>query len=204
LPTRYARGSPPPPFKRLYLSGSDIDGSVAFNFDAASVTGVDIDPKLIGQANKLLALRSSRARPPTKGCASIVDYFPQSAVLEHGFVDSPGDSTRFFAADWAGTTDFSGPYDVILALSVSVNSPLRQATLNTTRSLSGSTSNILTKVSRRSFGNVRRHLRLLAILSSSCKPGNRTRKLFAQAKLPTSLRTSNSSSIDQRLRSMSC
>jgi 7SK snRNA methylphosphate capping enzyme len=128
LPARYARGSPPPPSKRLYLVGTDIDSSIAFNFHAASVTGVDIDPKLVAQASKLLALRSSRARPPTKECARIVDYFPQSAVLEHGFIDSPGDSTRFFASDWAATTDFSGPFDVILALSVSINPPVRPPT----------------------------------------------------------------------------
>jgi 7SK snRNA methylphosphate capping enzyme len=104
----------------------------AFNFNASSVTGVDIDPKLVAQANKLLALRTSRVRPPTKDAARIVDYFPQSAVLEHGFIESSGDSTRFFAADWAATTELSGPYDVILALSVSNNStcPLMYAKRN--------------------------------------------------------------------------
>jgi hypothetical protein len=194
----------PPPSKRPYLVGSDIDSSLALNFHAASVTGVDIDPKLVAQASKLLALRSSRARPPTKECARIVDYFPQSAVLEHGFIDSPADSTRFFAADWAATADFSGPFDVILALSVSINPPLRPPTLSTTRSSSGSTSNILTKDSPHSFGNVRRHSYRVVILSSSYRPGNRTRKLFAQARLPTSVKTSNCFSTGLRRRLTSC
>jgi 7SK snRNA methylphosphate capping enzyme len=106
------------PSKRLYLLRLNIDKFTGFDFHAASVTGVDIDPKLVGQADKLLALRASRVRPATKDCGQIVDYFPQSAVLEHGFVESSNASIRFFSADWAITTDFSGPYDVILALSV--------------------------------------------------------------------------------------
>ncbi|EAT79719.2 hypothetical protein SNOG_12919 [Parastagonospora nodorum SN15] len=104
----------------------------AFDFHAASVTGVDIDPKLVGQANKLLALRASRTRPPTKDSERIVDWFPMSAVLDHGYIEPQNDAlrgstfasphsswpcVRFHSADWAIDQDCSGPYDVILALS---------------------------------------------------------------------------------------
>ncbi|KAH3907915.1 hypothetical protein HBI56_151830 [Parastagonospora nodorum] len=106
---------------------------LAFDFHAASVTGVDIDPKLVGQANKLLALRASRTRPPTKDSERIVDWFPMSAVLDHGYIEPQNDAlrgstfasphsswpcVRFHSADWAIDQDCSGPYDVILALSV--------------------------------------------------------------------------------------
>lgn len=109
---------------------------IAFDFHAASVTGVDIDPKLVAQAEKLLALRSSRARPPTGVSQHIVDYYPVSAVLTHGYrvepkskvsrISSPASTAsdwpcvRFASADWVASADraISGPYDVILALSV--------------------------------------------------------------------------------------
>ncbi|KAF1927376.1 S-adenosyl-L-methionine-dependent methyltransferase [Didymella exigua CBS 183.55] len=108
---------------------------LAFDFHVASVTGVDIDPKLVAQAEKLLALRSSRARPST-GDSHIVDYYPVSAVLTHGYrVETKGKISRdsspalttsnwphvqFVSADWVASADraISGPYDVILALSV--------------------------------------------------------------------------------------
>lgn len=112
----------------------DIDHcSIAFDYNAASVTGVDIDPKLVGQANKLRALRASRARPPTKHSERIVDWFPMSAVLKYGYSEPDYDPSRgaattsaqsqwppvsFHSADWATDQDFTGPYDVILAFSV--------------------------------------------------------------------------------------
>jgi 7SK snRNA methylphosphate capping enzyme len=98
------------------------------------VTGVDIDSKLVAQANKLLALRASRTRPPTKGSERAVDWFPMSAVLKYGYiepdcessrgpkaasVDSPWPRVSFSSADWVTDQKISGPYDVILALSVS-------------------------------------------------------------------------------------
>ena len=108
----------------------------AFDFDAASVTGVDIDPQLVGQAEKLFALRASRARPPTaaQARAHAVDYFPMSVVLTHGYRIEPDRKVsrnassasacwprvNFFSADWAVPTaqDVAGEYHVILALSV--------------------------------------------------------------------------------------
>ena len=101
---------------------------------------MDIDSNLVGQAHKLLALRASRSRPPTEQSERIVDYFPISVVLSHGYRIEPkshsssrGPTTAsaesswprvsFFCADWpiAVDPDISGPYDVILALSVSIN-----------------------------------------------------------------------------------
>jgi 7SK snRNA methylphosphate capping enzyme len=112
----------------------DIDQLAAFDFQAASVTGVDIDPKLIVQAEKLLALRTCRARPPTTCEAPVVDYFPMSAVLTHGYRIEPQNKAAhsppatsaawprvtFYAADWAVPSDQDAPesYHVILALSV--------------------------------------------------------------------------------------
>jgi 7SK snRNA methylphosphate capping enzyme len=106
----------------------------AFDFDAAAVTGVDIDPKLVGQAEKLYALRASRQRPPTASSPPVVDYFPLSAVLTHGYRVEPqrkaapnpelrlahGPRVDFVAADWALTTGkhVHDTYHVILALSV--------------------------------------------------------------------------------------
>lgn len=109
--------------------------STAFDYHAASVTGVDIDPKLVGQANSLLALRASRVRPPTKQSERSVDWFPMSAVLKHGYVEPVSHSSHgsmaptaslqwprvsFYAADWATDPDSTRSYDVILALSVSI------------------------------------------------------------------------------------
>lgn len=113
-----------------------MTNAIAFDFHAASVTGVDIDPKLVDQAEKLLALRSSRAHLPTGKSQNVVDYYPISAVLTHGYrvepksnvsrVSSPASTTsdwpcvKFVSADWVASADraISGPYDVILALSV--------------------------------------------------------------------------------------
>jgi hypothetical protein len=84
------------------------------------------------QAGKLVALRSSRARPPTKNADRIVDYFPISAVLERGFIEPREVShlgsmnawprVSFHTADWVTIADpgMLGPYDTILALSVSI------------------------------------------------------------------------------------
>lgn len=106
-----------------------------FDHDAASVTGVDIDQNLVGQANKLLALRASRVRPPTQHTERSVDWFPMSAVLKYGYIEPEFHSLRssigptaslqrprvsFYAADWATDQDLTGSYDVILALSVSI------------------------------------------------------------------------------------
>ena len=113
-----------------------LTDTIVFDFHAASVTGVDIDPKLVAQAEKLLALRSSRARPPTRDSQHTVDYYPVSAVLTHGYrVESKRKASdtslsvpttsdwpciQFVSADWVASADRAiyGPYDVILALSV--------------------------------------------------------------------------------------
>ncbi|KAF2821488.1 Bin3-domain-containing protein [Ophiobolus disseminans] len=119
--------------KRCLDIGCNAGGvscQLAFDFQAATVTGVDIDPKLVAQAKKLLALRASRVRPSTKDTKPTVEYFPISAVLENGFVETREGSTSgsmtawprvsFTPADWVvvADQDTSGPYDVILALSV--------------------------------------------------------------------------------------
>ncbi|OAK97388.1 Bin3-domain-containing protein [Phaeosphaeriaceae sp. SRC1lsM3a] len=110
-----------------------VSCSLVFDHDAASVTGVDIDQNLVGQANKLLALRASRVRPPTQHTERSVDWFPMSAVLKYGYIEPEFHSLRssigptaslqrprvsFYAADWATDQDLTGSYDVILALSV--------------------------------------------------------------------------------------
>lgn len=85
------------------------------------------------QANQLFALRASRTRPATKDAGRVVDYFPMSTVLTHGFRKEPerevssgsvtNDSSwpqvKFCAADWVVTSDdeSSGSYDVVLAMS---------------------------------------------------------------------------------------
>lgn len=130
-------GVPPAPALSDYTSKLPILTHVtAFDFNAASVTGVDIDPNLVAQAEKLLALRSSRARPPAVGTEHIVDYYPISAILTHGYRIEPKSnvsrnsspasaastwpSVHFVSEDWVASADraISGPYDVILALSV--------------------------------------------------------------------------------------
>ncbi|KAF1917537.1 Bicoid-interacting protein 3-domain-containing protein [Ampelomyces quisqualis] len=110
-----------------------VSCQLAFLHRAADVTGVDIDPKLVGQAKKLLALRASRTRPPTKGSDRVVDWFPMSAVLRYGYIEpeyktlsgstppaaaSLWPRVNFFSADWVTDQEITGPYDVILALSV--------------------------------------------------------------------------------------
>ncbi|KAF2465732.1 S-adenosyl-L-methionine-dependent methyltransferase [Lindgomyces ingoldianus] len=103
-----------------------VSCQLAFDFDAASVTGVDIDPKLVSEAEDLVALRSSCIRPRTDEADQIVDYFPTSAVLKYGyrFPPSPALSkwprVRFISSDWVVLANpaTAGPYDVILALSV--------------------------------------------------------------------------------------
>jgi len=102
------------------------------------VTAVDIDPKLVSQAEKLLALRSSRVRHDAADHSSrLVDYFPISAVLKHGYRFEPEHTANhapqptelaaskwprvsFVSGDWVVSANpaTSGPYDVILALSV--------------------------------------------------------------------------------------
>ncbi|XPS80277.1 hypothetical protein M3J09_012235 [Ascochyta lentis] len=117
-------------------NAGNVSCQLAFDFHAASVTGVDIDPKLVAQAEKLLALRSSRARPPTGKSQRTVDYYPVSAILTHGYRIEPKNKglrtlssvsttsdwpfVQFVSADWVASADraISGPYDVILALSV--------------------------------------------------------------------------------------
>ncbi|EMD93126.1 hypothetical protein COCC4DRAFT_44573 [Bipolaris maydis ATCC 48331] len=115
-------------------NAGSVSVQLAFDFDAASVTGVDIDPSLVGQAEKLYALRASRRRPPTASSSPVVDYFPLSALLTHGYRIEPQGkaapnpspwlanmpSVTFVAADWALPTGhpFQDTYDVILALSV--------------------------------------------------------------------------------------
>ena len=117
-----------------YYSTLLISEFPAFDFQAASVAGVDIDPKLVSQADNLLALRSSRLRPPTNVSGHIVDYYPMSAVLTHGWRTEPDSKlsrspastpskwpqVTFTSEDWVLSANpaTSGPYDVILALSV--------------------------------------------------------------------------------------
>jgi 7SK snRNA methylphosphate capping enzyme len=123
-----------------YTFTSNTNFSTAFDYHAASVTGVDIDPKLVGQAINLLALRASRVRPPTQQSERSVDWFPMSAVLKHGYIERKSHSLRgpiapttslqwprvsFYAADWATDQGSTGSYDVILALSVSIKQPAR-------------------------------------------------------------------------------
>ncbi|RMZ68018.1 Bicoid-interacting 3 [Pyrenophora seminiperda CCB06] len=128
----------PIPAAYYYYHFVDIDQLAAFDFHAASVTGVDIDPELVGQAETLFALRASRADPLTSALAPahVVDYFPMSAVLTHGYRIEPDQDhgvsrnastasarwprVNFFSADWAVPTaqDVADNYHVILALSV--------------------------------------------------------------------------------------
>lgn len=112
---------------------------LALNFDAASVTGVDIDENLIKQARSHLSFRSSRVRPATHETARATDYFPISAVLQHGHrsqhlvsrdaIAQTSDSAispfqwpevTFVCEDWAVSNNpaTSGPFHVLLALSV--------------------------------------------------------------------------------------
>jgi 7SK snRNA methylphosphate capping enzyme len=99
---------------------------------------VDIDPALVSQAENLLAIRSSRVRPPARDGSDdrIVDYFPMSAVLKHGYRFEPQTKASrrpvsppalhkwprvsFISEDWVVSANpaTAGPYDVILALSV--------------------------------------------------------------------------------------
>jgi 7SK snRNA methylphosphate capping enzyme len=123
--------------KRLLLVPTDINPLPAFDFGAASVTGVDIDHHLVSQAEGFLAIRSSRVRPASNHSERAVDYFPLSAVLTHGSRFNPRSKTSggtpasalslsqwprvsFVSGDWAVSTNpaTSGPYHVILALSV--------------------------------------------------------------------------------------
>jgi 7SK snRNA methylphosphate capping enzyme len=113
--------------------------SQALNFDAASVTGVDIDENLIKQARSHLSFRSSRVRPATHETARATDYFPISAVLQHGhrsqrlvsrgaiaqtsnsaISPSQWPEVTFVCEDWAVSNNpaTSGPFHVLLALSV--------------------------------------------------------------------------------------
>lgn len=130
------RGPPAPALSDYTSKLSILTHVIAFDFNAASVTGVDIDPKLVAQAETLQALRSSRARPPTADSERIVDYYPISAILAHGYrVEPKGKVSRnsspasaasnwpsmqFVSADWVASADraISGPFDVIMALSV--------------------------------------------------------------------------------------
>ncbi|OCL01981.1 Bin3 family protein, partial [Glonium stellatum] len=104
----------------------------ALNFDAASVTGVDIDENLIRRARSHLSFRSSRVRPATPETGRAIDYFPISAVLQHGHRSQDlvsrdamaqavsSNSVTFFCEDWVVSENpaTSGPFDVLLALSV--------------------------------------------------------------------------------------
>jgi hypothetical protein len=75
-----------------------------------------------------------------------------STVLRYGYIEPEYKSSsgsippafasqyprvNFFSADWVTDQDFTGPYDVILALSVSINFFVERLGLNTPRSLSG-------------------------------------------------------------------
>ncbi|KAF2732104.1 Bin3-domain-containing protein [Polyplosphaeria fusca] len=105
-----------------------VSCQLAFDFDAASVTGVDIDPYLVRQAELLLRRRSSRVHPTTQESRLAVDYFPISAVVQHGCRPNPTFApasskpapVSFVSADYvvSASPDTAGPHDVILALSV--------------------------------------------------------------------------------------
>ncbi|KAF2126280.1 hypothetical protein P153DRAFT_298357 [Dothidotthia symphoricarpi CBS 119687] len=117
-------------------NAGSVSCQLAFDFHAASVTGIDIDPELVAQAEKLSALRSSRVRPAAENTESITDYFPVSAVLNHGYRIEPKNEAarrsstaptlpkwpclKFSTADWVLTEPSNSPdvYEVILALSV--------------------------------------------------------------------------------------
>ncbi|KAH9868067.1 hypothetical protein IAQ61_007374 [Plenodomus lingam] len=117
-------------------NAGSVSCQLAFDFAATAVTGVDIDPELVKQAEKLLALRACRVRPPAQHAGRVVDYFPISAVLTYGYRIEPlSEASRkaappstianwpcvnFHSADWVTCTrqEVAGPFDVILALSV--------------------------------------------------------------------------------------
>ncbi|KAF2203521.1 Bin3-domain-containing protein [Delitschia confertaspora ATCC 74209] len=119
------------------------DGAIpiqlAIDFEADSVTGVDIDPDLIKVAEIQFKQRASRVRPATEDSPRIVDYYPISVIQEHGYRDrsslensslapnpqilsvaSHSPRVRFISADWLKSSgpDTSGPYYVILAMSI--------------------------------------------------------------------------------------
>lgn len=100
---------------------------------------MDIDPELVRKAEETFGLRASRVRPATTDSDRAVDYYPISAILKHGYrprvsmekasltvcpptVNLVPESPRvsFVSADWVSSQNpaTSGPYDVILALSV--------------------------------------------------------------------------------------
>lgn len=102
----------------------------ALDFKASSVTAVDVDDVLIEQAKERLTFRLSRVLPAHGPGAVEIDYFPVSAVIEHGTLRSlsTGLSTKmkalgrvdFVCEDWvlSENTATLGPFDVILAFSV--------------------------------------------------------------------------------------
>ncbi|KAI9823792.1 MAG: hypothetical protein M1819_001139 [Sarea resinae] len=121
-----------------------VDVQLALEFQAASVTGVDIDQQLVRRAQSHLSFCWSRSKP---GNTPEADYFPASAILELGHRPyppvrpAPSDNVHdrhsaaaaatplspfphnvaFFCEDWALSASSSpsqGRYDVILALSV--------------------------------------------------------------------------------------
>jgi 7SK snRNA methylphosphate capping enzyme len=107
--------------------------SVAFDFNAASVTGFDIDHLRIQEARKSFNLRASRVRAATADSARSLDYYPISSLLTHGSLQTDAAATtelaprqprpprvNFISADWVSGQNRAteGPFDVILALSV--------------------------------------------------------------------------------------
>ncbi|KAF2836772.1 Bin3-domain-containing protein [Patellaria atrata CBS 101060] len=116
-------------------------------FNAKSVTGVDIDQNLISKARSHRSFQISRIRPSRALHEADLIYFPISAIIEHGHretrenpaIDCHGfrlikvsesrladaslpalPKIEFVCEDWAVSENprTSGPYDVILALSV--------------------------------------------------------------------------------------
>ncbi|KAF2808848.1 S-adenosyl-L-methionine-dependent methyltransferase [Mytilinidion resinicola] len=117
---------------------------LAHFYDTGSVTGVDVDPQLIEDAGIYCAFQSSRIRPATADSPRQINYFPISAIHDVGpripplpatDEDSGSDAgagsplseatpdlqtVQFICEDWVISQNpkTSGPYDVILALSV--------------------------------------------------------------------------------------
>lgn len=88
------------------------------------MTAVDVDDVLIDQAKERLIFRQSRVLTTHGRGAKEIDYFPISAVIEHGTTPSEDTgilgSVNFVCEDWAISENPAtlGPCDVIIAFSV--------------------------------------------------------------------------------------
>ncbi|KAI9799055.1 MAG: hypothetical protein M1833_004249 [Piccolia ochrophora] len=103
-------------------------------FQGASLTAADIDEDLIRQAWGHLSFQWSRSKPASPLTLQTANYFPVSAVLDHGHRPQPSnrgnldtarsmsfpDNVYFTCEDWivSSRDPADDPYDIILALSV--------------------------------------------------------------------------------------